>query len=197
MLTSSHALRVVGVALLLVASACDVRLPTTDPTGSAHVVALTPSFAPPPQPLSTAAPERVPPEANDAALRTACATRVLEELIRAFNVGDAAAVGRVLGPGPLASQAFRWVSIYDALRGDAEYSDNGARQMLLERYSLGQRLKLVSVSASNGPSWHGGIDAGLRVEASLPGASAPKLLHGKTALSCVAGRIYVLSLGED
>lgn len=160
-------------------------------------MALRPSFTPPPQPPSTAVPEQVPPEANDAALRTECATRLLEELIRAFNFGDAATMGRVLGPGPLASQAFRWVSIYDALRGDAEYSDNGARRMLLERHSLGQRLKLVSVSASSGPSWHGGIDAEFRVEASMRGASASKLLHGKTALSCVAGRIYVLSLGED
>lgn len=52
-----------------------------------------------------------PTESNDASVRTACAARVLEELVRALNSGDTLALERAIGSGPLGTQGFQWVSL--------------------------------------------------------------------------------------
>ena len=70
----------------------------------------------------------------------------------------------------------------------------GARSMLLERWSRGQRLTLVAVIAHGEASWHGGVDAEVEFESRLPNRTAPQSVAGKTAISCVARRIFVLSL---
>ena len=147
-----------------------------------------------------------PTEAADAKGRTACATRVLEELIRAFNSGDTLALERTIGAGPLATQSFQWVSMSTSsefgptLRGpglnEVEYTPEGARRILLRHSAQGERWTLVAVRAGDGPSWHGGVDAEVHVERKLANGQIVKT-GGKTALSCVGSVIYVLSLGDE
>jgi hypothetical protein len=150
-------------------------------------------------PVSTSSPSgtSIPVEATDASIRTACATRVLEELVSAFNAGDVAALERTIGAGPLGAQGFQWVSFHDGVGRDAEYTVEGARRMLLDRWSRGQRLTLLSVGAGEGPSWHGGVDATVRLESRAPGVSGAARIFGKTALSCIGSRVFVLSIGEE
>ena len=147
-----------------------------------------------------------PTEATDASVRTACATRLFEELILAFNSGDALALERTIGPGPLATQGFQWVSMSTSsefgptLRGpginEVDYTPEGARRMLLRHSAQGERWTLVSVRAGAGPSWHGGVDAGVNLERKLANGQVVKT-GGKTALSCIGSAIYVLSLGDE
>lgn len=177
------------VASLIVGLGCGMQFPTVVTTPSAPLGTISPSSAGATVPPST--------EPSDATLRTACATRVLDEFIRAFNSGDKIALERVVGSAALGTQQFRWISFHDALGRDADYTSDGARKMLLARWSLGQRLTLVSVIAIAGPSWHGGIDAAVRLESRGPGVTAAAPIHGKTALSCVGSRIYLLSIGSD
>lgn len=145
-------------------------------------------------------------EATDAAARTACARRVLEELISAINSGDALALERTIGAGPLATQGFQWVSLSTsseygpALRGpgvnEVDYAPEGARRILLHHWERGERWTLVSVRAGVGPSWHGGVDAEIHIERRLADGQVVKS-GGKTALSCSGRVVYVLSLGDD
>lgn len=173
---------------LLVGVGCSVQSPTAVNRESAAGRTATPPGA---------ASTPVPVEADDASLRTACATRVLGEFIRAFNSGDAVALERTVGSGPLGAQGFQWISFHDGLRRDAQYTAEGARKMLLERWSRGQRLTLTRVEAGAGPSWHGGVDASLWLESRAPSVAGVAPIFGKTALSCVGGRVYVLSIGDE
>jgi hypothetical protein len=151
----------------------------------------------PPPAVVDPSPTPMPTEPNDANARTACATQVWEGLIRAFNAGDASALERTIGSGPLALEAFQWVSFADGMGRDTEYSAEGARRMLLERWSRGQRLTLVSVRAGPGPSWHGGVDASVRLESRAPGVSGAAPILGKTVVSCLGARVMVVSLGDE
>jgi hypothetical protein len=147
-----------------------------------------------------------PVESNDASLRTACATRVLDGLVRAINGGDALALEGVIGPGPLGAQGFQWVSMSTSsefgptLRGpgvnEVDYTAAGARRLLLRHSQQGERWTLISVRASEGPSWHGGVDAEVHFERNLVNGRVVTT-NGKTALSCVGSTIYVLSLGDE
>ena len=147
-----------------------------------------------------------PAESNDASVRTACAVRVLDELVRAFNSGDTPALERTIGPGPLGTQSFQWVSLSTSsefgptLQGtglnEVDYTPDGARRILLRHSQQGERWTLVSVRAGDGPSWHGGVDAEVHFERKLANGQVVKT-GGKTALSCVGSAIYVLSLGDE
>lgn len=147
-----------------------------------------------------------PTEASDASGRTACATRVLTELVRAINSSDTAAVGRTVGPGPLGAQEFQWVSLSTSsefgptLRGpganEVDYTPEGARRLLLRHAEQGEHWALVSARAGDGPSWHGGIDAEVHLERTMANGRVVKT-GGKTALSCLGSTIYVLSLGDE
>ncbi|MDP9224077.1 MAG: hypothetical protein M3P18_09510 [Actinomycetota bacterium] len=174
-------MRVALLTLVLIGAGCTETLDTSRPT--LPVTTSTPSGTP------------VAVEATDASRRTACATRVLEELVRAFNAGDAPALERVIGAGPIGGQGFQWVSFHDGVGGDAEYTAEGARRMLLERSSRGQRLTLLGVDAGEGQSWHGGVDAAVRLESRAPGVNGAAPISGKTALSCIGSRVFVLSIG--
>ena len=155
---------------------------------------------------ASAAPSARPTEPIDAASRTACATRVLTALVGAINARDVAAMGRVIGPGPSLSQAFQWVSMSTSseagptLRGPGtnatEYAPEGARRLLLGHAEQGERWALGVVRASEGPSWHGGVDAEVHFTRQLADGRLVQT-GGKTALSCIASTIYVLSLGDD
>ena len=147
-----------------------------------------------------------PTESNDASVRTACAARVLEELVRALNSGDTVALERTIGSGPLGTQGFQWVSLSTssefgpALQGpgvnEVEYTPDDARRTLLRHSQQGERWTLVSVRAGDGPSWHGGVDAEVHLERRFATGQVVKT-GGKTALSCVGSAIYVLSLGDE
>lgn len=139
----------------------------------------------------------IPVEPDDANIRTVCATRVFEELIRAFNAGDGLALERTIGAGPLDGQRFQWVSFADGMGRTTEFTAVGARTMLLERWSRGQRLTLMSVTAGAGPSWHGGVDATVRLESRAPALTATASILGKTVVSCLGARVLVLSLGDE
>ena len=139
----------------------------------------------------------MPVEPSDANVRTACATQVWEGLIRAFNAGDAVALESTIGAGPLSSQAFQWVSLFDSLGRGTEYTADGARRMLLERWSRGQRLTLVSVNAGAGPSWHGGVDASVKLESRAPGLTGTATLFGKSVVSCLGARVMVVAVGDE
>lgn len=139
----------------------------------------------------------LPVEPADGPTRTACATAVWQGLIRAFNAGDASALEAAIGSGPIPSQAFQWVSFHDALGRNAEYTAEGARKMLLERSSRGQRLTLLSLESGPGASWHGGVDASLRLESRAPGLTGPAAISGKTVVSCLGSRVVVASIGDD
>lgn len=136
-------------------------------------------------------------EPADAAARTACATTVWQGLIRAFNAGDASALGATIGAGPLPSQSFQWVSFGDGIGRNTEYTAEGARTMLLDRWARGQRLTLLSLESGAGPSWHGGVDASVRLESRRPGLTAPTAISGKTVVSCLGSRVMVVSIGQD
>lgn len=151
----------------------------------------------PPVVVAAPTPTPVPVEVMDAPSRTACVTRVLERLIRAFNAGDASELGRIVGSGPVGAQGFQWVSMADAFGRDTGYSPDEARRMMLDRSARGQRLTLTSVVAPAGPSWHGGVDAAVKLESHQAGVVGTTSIHGKTALSCVGERVYVLSLGSE
>lgn len=138
-----------------------------------------------------------PVEPSDGPTRTACATAVWQRLIRAFNAGDASALDAAIGSGPTPSQAFQWVSFADALGRNTEYTAEGARKMLLERWSRGQRLTLLSLEASSGASWHGGVDASLRLESRAPSLATPAAIAGKTVVSCLGSRVVVASIGDE
>jgi hypothetical protein len=145
-------------------------------------------------------------ESNDAGVRTACAARVLGELVRAINSRDTLALERTIGPGQLGTQSFQWVSLSTSaefgptLQGpglnEVEYTPDGARRILLRHSQQGERWTLVSVRAGDGPSWHGGVDAEVHFERKLANGQVVKT-GGKTALSCVGSAIYVLSLGDE
>jgi hypothetical protein len=147
-----------------------------------------------------------PTESNDASVRTACAARVLDELIRAFNSGDTQALERTIGPGPLGTQGFQWVSMSTSSEfgptrqgpgvNEVDYTPDGARRILLRHSQQGERWTLVSVRAGDGPSWHGGVDAEVHFERKLANGQVVKT-GGKTAVSCVGSAIYVLSLGDE
>ncbi len=170
--------------------------------------AQSPDTLRPSAPATTSSPSStpIPVEATDANLRTACARRVLEELVQAFNAGDVAALEQTIGPGPLATQGFQWVSMSTSseygptLRGpgvnEVDYTPDGARRLLLRHSEQGERWTLVSVRAGDGPSWHGGVDAEVDFERKLANGRVVKT-GGKTALSCIGSSIYVLSLGDD
>ncbi len=68
--------------------------------------------------------------------------------------------------------------------------------MLLDRAVSGERWTLGGVTASEGPSWHGGVDAGLHLERQLADARVAGM-SGKTALSCLSSTVFVLSVGDD
>ena len=112
--------------------------------------------------------------------------------MRAINNGDALALERAIGPGPLGAQGFQWVSTSTS----SEYTPAGARRLLLRHSQQGERWTLVSVSATVGPSWHGGVDAEVHFERQMADGQVIKT-HGKTALSCVGSAVYVLSLGDE
>ena len=156
-------------------------------------VTSTPSATPNVTPSSAPSPV----EPSDAATRTACATTVWQGLIRAFNAGDASALGATIGAGPLPSQTFQWVSFADGIGRNTEYTADGARTMLLDRWTRGQRLTLLSLEAGAGPSWHGGVDASVRLESRAPGLTGPAAISGKTVVSCLGSRVMVVSIGED
>jgi len=156
----------------------------------------------PSQPSNSA----TPTESNDASVRTACAARVLDELVRAINSGDIPALERTIGPGPLGTQGFQWVSLSTSSEfgptlggsgvNEVDYTPDGARGILLRHSQQGERWTLVSVRSGDGPSWHGGVDAEVHFERKLANAQVVKT-GGKTALSCVGSAIYVLSLGDE
>ncbi len=117
-----------------------------------------------------------PTEALDAATRTACATRVLGELVDAINKHDAAALERLAGPS--ATHGFEWVSMTSsaefgptltspAASHEVNYTPEGARLMLLTHSEGLERWTLTSVRAGAGPSWHGGVDAEVHLERRL------------------------------
>jgi hypothetical protein len=143
-----------------------------------------------------------PTEPIAAPLRTTCATRVLGMLVDAINTRNDAALGQVIGSGPAPTQAFQWVSIsasgkgFGPGTGEAEYSPEAARRMLLQHAANGEHWLLGTVAAGNGPSWHSGIDAELHLERQSIDGRIVKT-SGKTALSCLGTAVYVLSLGDD
>ncbi len=102
----------------------------------------------------------------------------------------------MIGSGPLPTQAFQWVSLTTTVNTTA-YTPEGARRMLLDRVAQGERWTLGSViSAGDGPSWHGGVDAEVHVTRQLPDGRVVQT-SGKAALSCIGSVIFVLSLGDD
>lgn len=145
-------------------------------------------------------------EPIDAGLRTSCATRVLTALVDAINSHDEAVLGRIIASGQSATQAFQWVSLTTSSevgavpRGsgvnEVDYTSAGARLLLLRHGAQGERWTLETVRASDGPSWHGGVDAEVHLERQLADGRVVKT-GGKTALSCIGSAIYVLSLGDN
>ena len=145
--------------------------------------------------ISSPSPSARPTEPIAAQLRTACATRVLTALIGAINSRDAVTLGQMIGSGPLATQAFQWVSMTSATNTTV-YNPDDARTMLLQHAAQGEHWTLGAVVAGDGPSWHGGIDAEVHFERQLADGRVVKT-SGKTALSCLGSVIYVLSLADD
>ena len=153
---------------------------------------------------ATPSPTAALTEPLDVASRTACATRVLTALASAINASDANALEALIGPSR--THGFEWVSISSSTEvgpaqhsnspSEVAYSPDKARQMLLAHAEKGERWTIVSVHASDGPSWHGGIDASVELDRELPGREVLKT-KGKTALSCVGSVIFVLSLARD
>ncbi|HEV2011216.1 MAG TPA: hypothetical protein VGS17_09350 [Candidatus Limnocylindria bacterium] len=127
---------------------------------------------------------------------------MLTALVDAINSRDEAALARLIAPGPSLSQAFQWVSISAKSTnigpgtGEAEYSPEGARRLLLQHAAQGERWTLGVVRAGEGPSWHGGVDAEVHFGRQSTDGRVVKT-GGKTALSCIGSAIYVLSLGDD
>lgn len=147
-----------------------------------------------------------PSEPSDASSRTICATRVLNALVDAVNARDETALTRLIGPGPLPTQSFQWVSMSTSseagptLRGpgvnEVDYTPEGARAILLRHVAQGERWSIGVVRASDGASWHGGVDAELHFQRQFTDGRVVKT-GGKTALSCIASTVYVLSLGDE
>jgi len=145
-------------------------------------------------------------EPIDASSRTICATRVLNALVDAINARDETAIGRLIGPGPAMTQAFQWVSMSASSEAgpalsspratEVDYTPEGARLILLQHASRGERWSLGTVHAGAGPSWHGGVDAEVHFERRLADGRVVKT-GGKTALSCIGSALFVLSVGDE
>ena len=161
---------------------------------SPRAAITTPSASPPPT------------EPIDPPARTACATRVLAALVDAINTRDETAIGRLIAASPWSSVGFQWVSMSTSsefgptLRGpgsnEVDYTAEGARRLLLRHAAPGEHWTLGTVRASEGPSWHGGVDAEVHLERQFADGRVVKT-GGKTALSCIGSAIYVLSVGDD
>lgn len=131
---------------------------------------------------------------------------MLTDFVHAFNSADTAALARTIAAGPLGAQGFQWVSLSTSTEfgptlqrpsvNEVNYTPEGARLLLLRRSEQGERWKLVSARAGEGPSWHGGVDAEVHFERTLANGTVVKS-GGKTALSCSGSAIYVLSLGDE
>lgn len=135
------------------------------------------------------------PLPESASYRTSCATDVLLKLAAAVNRGDAAALGTFFNNDLLGEHQFEWVSEGNIATPWAEYTPRGAIDHLLARYAAGERWTFTSVSALAGPSWHGGVDFSVRFERINAGSPIPSADGGgKGALSCISGRVYVLTL---
>lgn len=129
---------------------------------------------------------------------------MLTALVDAINARDETAIGRLIGPGP--SFGFQWVSITTlgefglTLRGpgmnEVDYTPEGARRLLLAHATQGERWSMGTIRASEGPSWHGGVDAEVHFGRQLADGRVVKT-GGKAALSCIGSAIYVLSLGDE
>lgn len=155
---------------------------------------------------TTASASPTPTEANDASSRTACATRALTEFVRVLNDAETASIARIITAGPLVTQGFQWVSMSTSSEfgptlqragvNEVNYTPEGARALLLRHAEQGEHWRLVSARAGDGPSWHGGVDAEVHFERTLANGTVVRT-GGKTALSCVSGAIYVLSLGDE
>lgn len=179
---------VLGILLAAIVNCAPSQPPraaVTQPSPSARPIEI----AQPP-------PSERPTEPVEARLRTACATRVLTELADAINARDAAALGRIVASGPSSNHTFQWVSITAGGIHETAYTPERARRMLLDRAASGERWTLGGVTASEGPSWHGGVDAWLRLERQSADARVARM-SGKTALSCLSSTIFVLGLGDD
>lgn len=184
--------------LALVAAACAASVTVAPSPPVSPTIAAATATAP--------SPSDRPTEPPDASLRSTCATRVLSALVDAINVRDEVAIGTLIGPGPLPTQGFQWVSLSTSsesgptLRGsgvnEVDYTPEGARRLLLAHAAQGERWSLGVVRAGDGPSWHGGVDAEVHVGRQLADGRVVKT-GGKTALSCIGSAIYVLSLGDD
>jgi hypothetical protein len=122
------------------------------------------SSQPTPTPLSSSAQSARPTEPLEIRPRTACAARVLAALVDAINARDEIALGRITTAGPAPGQAFQWVSITAAGVNETEYTADGARHVLLRHATQGERWTLGTVIATDGPSWHGGVDAEVHLE---------------------------------
>ena len=79
---------------------------------------------------------------------------------------------------------------------EAEFAPEGARSLLLHSVAQGECWTVGAVIAGEGPSWHSGVDAEVHLERQLADGSVVKT-SGKTAPSCIASAIYVLSVGDD
>jgi hypothetical protein len=130
--------------------------------------------------------------AEDSASRTSCARSVLTSFIDAFNSGDAAELATFFTPGA-EPRAFQWFYV-GGLTPAYGPPLRDLPRYFAEWHAAGERWLLVSVDAGAGPSWHGGIDFGMRVERTHGEASG--VFQGKGALECAARRIFVFGLGS-
>ena len=127
---------------------------------------------------------------------------MLGRLIEAINTRNETSLELVIGSGPTSTESFQWVSMSNGNKnigpgtGETAYTPETARLLLLQHATAGERWTLGAVTAYAGPSWHGGVDAELHLERQSPSGAVVKT-SGKTALSCTASAIYVLSLGDD
>lgn len=109
-------------------------------------------------------------EPRSAHARAACATMVIDQLVDAFNAGDAERLAGLLD--------------------DAATADR-----LLARHAAGERWLVERVDADAGPSWHGAIDVTLVLTREAPDLPDGRVTAtGTGVLSCVSGRIASLRL---
>ena len=115
--------------------------------------------------------------------------RLVEDFVRAYNDGDAAAAEASFSADP----DFEWYSVSRGRQQEfTTYERSGLAPYFARRHEVNDRLNLLEVDVREERGWHGGYDFTFRLVRFSDQARAAGRYHGKGAADCT---IFVWSMG--